>query len=130
MEEENQEDRNVVAALRYFTTGDPECAVCEKRATVVRVTTTLTRKMLITMMCEKCSAEEIDGVLERKEMQPSPDGTHLISPALAAATEEALQKAVDHQREEFERKKKRREKKKKKKAKEAAKKKSKKKSKK
>ena len=91
MEEENK-DRNVIAALRYFTVGDPECSICEKRGTVVRVTTTLNSKILITMLCEKCSTKEIEGLLERGDMLSSPDGSHLISPMLAAATNDALAK--------------------------------------
>ena len=100
MEEGKQEAPAYIASLRYFTTGDPECAVCEKRATIVRISTTTSQQTIITMMCKKCGTEEIDGLLERKDMLRSPDGTHLISPALAIATEAALKKVVKQQQGE------------------------------
>lgn len=98
-EESNDQETNAIAALRYFSVGDPECAVCEKRGTVVRITTTLNRKMLITMMCEKCGTNEIDGIIDRGDMQYSGDRSHLVSHALASATESAIKKAAKEQRE-------------------------------
>lgn len=90
MEEETSE-RNIIAALRYFSVGKiTTCAVCEEPPSVARVTTTLNSKILITMLCQDCSGEEIDGLLERGEMSPSADGTHLVSPMLAVATNEAI----------------------------------------
>jgi len=98
MEEEKSEEHNVIASLRYFPVGEPKCAVCKEVSSVIRVASTLQSKLIITMLCENCSTQEIDGVLERGEMIFSSDQSHLVSPVLAKATKDAIAKAVNGQR--------------------------------
>ena len=86
-----EEERNVIAALRYFDIGESaQCAVCKGAPNVARMTTTLNSKVLVTVMCSGCSEKEIAGLFEREEMIPSADGTHLVSRMLAAATNDAI----------------------------------------
>lgn len=96
--EEVLQDKRLVAALRYFNVGEPTCVSCSNTASVVRVATTLNSQVLVTMICENCGNSEIDGLMERGDMIASPDGTHLVSPALAEITSESIKDIVKKQK--------------------------------
>lgn len=81
---------SLIATIRYFKVGSCECAVCRKPGEVVRMAITITNQILVTVMCEECGGEEIDGLLERKEMVASPDGSALISAQVANHMEKRM----------------------------------------
>jgi len=79
-EESETPDGAYVATMRYFPLGPIRCMACGRTAGdfVVRVAATPQNQMIMTLLCQACGREEIDGLVERGEMRD--EGGLLINP--------------------------------------------------